>query len=67
MKIMKQEKKKNSEWTVTIGKSKKTFDSFEEALRFADTSETKGTRAVDFTGQRIIVIPAITREKKDIA
>lgn len=58
--------KKTSEWTVTIGKSKKTFESFEDALRFADNSETKGTRAVDFTGQRIIVIP-ISRPKKDIA
>ncbi|MCC6978529.1 MAG: hypothetical protein IT343_09410 [Candidatus Melainabacteria bacterium] len=59
--------KKTSEWTVTIGKSRKTFDSFEEALRFADNSQTKGTRAVDFTGQRIIVIPTATRPKKDIA
>lgn len=59
--------KKPAEWTVTIGKVKKNCESFEEALLFADTNEVKGTRAVDFTNQRIIVIPSVIREKRDIA
>ncbi len=63
---MKNEKKKTSEWTVLIGKNPKKCHSFEEALLFADTSEIKGTRAVDFTNQRITVIPSIVR-KRDIA
>ncbi|MBA3994894.1 MAG: hypothetical protein C0469_15345 [Cyanobacteria bacterium DS2.3.42] len=65
---MKDEKKKTpSEWTVMIGKNPKKFSSFEEALLFADTSEIKGTRAVDFTNLRIIVIPSIDRAKRDLA
>jgi hypothetical protein len=65
---MKDEKKKtSSEWTVMIGKNPKKFNSFEEALLFADNSEIKGTRAVDFTNLRIIVIPSIDRTKRDIA
>ncbi|MBX9949048.1 MAG: hypothetical protein K2Y39_07790 [Candidatus Obscuribacterales bacterium] len=63
---MKKEKKP-SEWTVTLGKKAKTFESFEDALLFADSSEVKGTRAVDFTNQRIIVIPTVRRDKRDIA
>lgn len=63
---MKKEKK-STEWTVTLGKKSKTFTSFEEALSFADSSEVKGTRAVDFTNQRIIVIPTVNRDKRDIA
>lgn len=63
---MKREKK-STEWTVTLGKKSKTFESFEEALLYADSSEIKGTRAVDFTNQRIIVIPSVSREKRDIA
>ncbi len=64
---MKDETKKPSDWTVTVGKNPKKFNTFEEALLFADTSEIKGTRAVDFTNRRIIVIPTIDRMKRDIA
>lgn len=64
---MKDEKKKTTEWTVLIGKNPKKCDTFEEALLFADTSDIKGTRAVDFTNQRIIVIPSIDRTKRNIA
>ncbi len=64
---MKNEKKPKTEWTVMIGKKPKSFSTFEEALRFADTSQTKGTRAVDFTGKRIIVIPSAGSNNRDIA
>ncbi len=65
---MKDEKKKTpSEWTVMIGKTPKKVSSFEEAVLFADTSDIKGTRAVDFTNLRIIVIPSIDRTKRDLA
>jgi hypothetical protein len=63
---MKNEKKQPAEWTVTLGKKTKTFETF-DALKYADSSEIKGTRAVDFTNQRIIVIPTVNREKRDIA
>lgn len=59
--------KKPSEWTVTLGKKSKLFESFEDALLFADSSKVKGSRAVDFTNQRIIVIPTVRRDKRDIA
>lgn len=64
---MNEEKKDTSEWTVSIGKKPKSFSTFEEALRFADMSEVKGTRAVDFTGKRIIIIPTSDQKKRDIA
>lgn len=64
---MKNEKKQPAEWTVTLGKKPKTFETFEDALKYADSSDIKGTRALDFTNQRIIVIPTVNREKRDIA
>lgn len=64
---MKNEKKRPDTWIVTLAKKSKCFDTFEDALKFADSSEMKGTRAVDFTNRRIMVIPTVAREKRDIA
>jgi len=64
---MKNEKKRSDTWTVNLAKKSKTFDTFEDALKFADSSEIKGTRAVDFTNRRIMVIPTVKQDKRNIA